>query len=86
MTASVTFSPRKSSAAFFSFWSTLALTSGGDTGLPRTSIAVSPFEARTALYGTRLISSCTSSKRRPTNRLALKMVFSGFVTAWRFAI
>src|ERR1700688_3910233 len=33
----------------------------------------------------RFISSLTSSKRRPIKRLIEYTVFSGFVTAWRFA-
>ncbi len=45
----------------------------------------SPFDARTTSYGTIFISSLTSSKRRPMNRLMEKIVFSGLVTAWRLA-
>ncbi len=71
MTASVTFSPRKSSAAFLSFWRTFAETSCGLNSLPRTSNALSPLGARTVLYGTRLVSSPVSSKRLPMKRLAL---------------
>ena len=45
----------------------------------------SPFEARSTVYGTIFISSDTSSCFRPMNRLIEKTVFSGLVTAWRFA-
>ena len=43
--------------------------------------------AGTILYGTRSMSFATigSSKRRPISRLIAKNVFSGLVTAWRFA-
>jgi hypothetical protein len=41
--------------------------------------------SRATRYGTIFISSDTSSKRRPMNRLIENTVFSGFVTAWRFA-
>ena len=81
MTASVTVVPRYVSAALFSFWSTLALTSGGVTILLRMEKAASPFTPRTILKGMRLSSPLASSKRRPMNRLALKIVFSGFVIA-----
>jgi hypothetical protein len=54
--------------------------------LPRISIVASPFDARTTLYGTRLISSLTSSNRRPMKRLTEYTVFSGLVIAWRRAI
>src|SRR5687767_9574476 len=46
------------------------------------AMSLGPF---TILYGTRLISSGTSTMRRPMNRLMEKTVFCGFVTAWRFA-
>ena len=36
-------------------------------------------------YGTIVISSETSSNFRPMKRLIEKIVFSGFVTCWRFA-
>ena len=49
------------------------------------STRTSPFEACTTLYGTILLSSLISPNLRPMNRLIEKMVFSGFVTAWRFA-
>src|SRR6476661_6770541 len=37
------------------------------------------------LYGTRLVSSCTSLRRRPMKRLIEKTVFWGLVTACRLA-
>src|SRR5688572_25872622 len=46
------------------------------------AMSLGPF---TILYGTRLISSGTSTMRRPMNRLMEKTVFCGLVTAWRFA-
>ncbi len=68
MTASVTFSPRWSSAAFLSFIRTRAEISGGVSFLPRISISASPLELRTTLYGTRFASCPTSSNRRPMKR------------------
>ena len=41
--------------------------------------------SRPTRYGTIFISSFTSSCRRPMNRLIENTVFSGLVTAWRFA-
>jgi hypothetical protein len=49
MTASVTVSPRKSSAVFFIFCSTFAETSGGAIFLPLTSTQASPLSALTIL-------------------------------------
>src|SRR5688500_18294538 len=45
----------------------------------------SPLLARSTEYGTIFISSDTSSNLRPMKRLIEKTVFSGLVTAWRFA-
>ena len=58
---------------------------GGDIFLSRTSIHASPFCARRTLYGTRDASDVTSSNLRPMKRLIENTVFSGLVTAWRFA-
>src|SRR6185436_10408416 len=72
----------------------MAEISGGEYVLPRDSTQASPFFAATVLYGTRAASPFeplpargfdTSSYLRPMKRLIEKMVFSGFVTAWRFA-
>jgi hypothetical protein len=48
-------------------------------------IRTSPLPARSTAYGTIFISSFTSSNFRPMNRLMENTVFSGLVTAWRFA-
>src|SRR4051794_38605992 len=85
ITASVTGSPRYASASCFSFWSTIALISGGAYSLPSTSTRTSPFEPCTTLYGTIVISSFTSENFRPMKRLIEKIVFCGFVTCWRRA-
>src|SRR5215813_10414141 len=55
--------------------------------LPRLSTQASPLSPGMILYGTRSISRLTigSSMRRPISRLIAKNVFSGLVTAWRFA-
>jgi hypothetical protein len=55
--------------------------------LPRLSTQASPLSPGMILYGTRSMSFLTigSVKRRPIKRLIAKKVFSGFVTAWRFA-
>src|SRR3954453_22237739 len=55
--------------------------------LPRLSTQASPLWPGTILYGTRSMSFLTigSSMRRPINRLIAKNVFSGLVTACRFA-
>src|SRR3954449_791440 len=64
-----------------------ALICEGAYFLPRLSTQASPLSPGTILYGTRSMSRLTigSSKRRPTSRLIAKNVFSGLVTAWRFA-
>src|SRR5580704_10188629 len=49
------------------------------------SMRASSCSPLTTLYGTRRISSPTSSKRRPMKRLIEYTVFSGFVTACRLA-
>jgi hypothetical protein len=88
MTASVTGSPRYASASAFSFCRIIALISGGRV-LARSPIftLASPFDDAETLYGTSFRSRCTSgsSSLRPMNRLMLKTVFSGFVTACRLA-
>src|SRR6516165_7030119 len=55
--------------------------------LPRLSTQASALSPVTILYGTRSMSFFTigSLKRRPIKRLIAKNVFSGLVTAWRFA-
>src|SRR5712672_1503833 len=55
--------------------------------LPRLSTQASPLSPGIILYGTRSMSRLTSgsSKRRPISRLIAKNVFSGLVTACRFA-
>src|SRR3954452_12369117 len=55
--------------------------------LPRLSTQASPLSPGMILYGTRSTSFFTigSVKRRPIRRLIAKNVFSGLVTAWRFA-
>src|SRR5437588_12553361 len=55
--------------------------------LPRLSTQASPLSPVIILYGTRSISFFTigSVNRRPISRLIAKNVFSGLVTAWRFA-
>src|SRR5436853_3106404 len=64
-----------------------ALICEGAYFLPRLSTQASPLSPGMILYGTRSMSRLTigSSKRRPTSRLIAKNVFSGLVTAWRFA-
>src|ERR1017187_1109709 len=85
MTAWVTFSPKYDSAASLSLVRIMAEISGGEFFLPLMSTRASPLSPRTTLYGTIFISSFTSSKRRPMNRLMEKTVFSGLVIAWRLA-
>ncbi len=85
MTALVTGWPRYSSAACFSFCRIIAETSGGEYSLPPALTRTSPLLARTIEYGTIRISSETSSCFRPMKRLMENTVFSGFVTACRFA-
>ena len=53
--------------------------------MPEAWTRASPFDASTTLYGTIFCSSETSANLRPMKRLMEKTVFSGFVTAWRFA-
>ena len=53
--------------------------------MPSIATRTSPFLALTTLNGTIFCSSLTSSYLRPMKRLIEKMVFSGFVTAWRLA-
>src|SRR6266581_4433739 len=54
---------------------------------PRLSVQASPLSPGMILYVTRSMSRLTigSSIRRPIRRLIAKNVFSGLVTAWRFA-
>ncbi len=85
MTAFDTGWPRYSSAACFSFCRIIAEISGGEYSLSAAEMRTSPFDARTTRNGTIFISSFTSSNLRPMKRLIEKIVFSGFVTAWRFA-
>src|SRR5690606_16399979 len=49
------------------------------------STRTSPFGPATTLYGTIVSSSLTSASLRPMKRLIEKIVFSGFITAWRLA-
>src|SRR3954447_21653720 len=85
MTASVTGSPRNASASCLSFWSTIALISGGAYSLPSASTRTSLFGPWTTVYGTIVISSFTSENLRPMKRLIEKTVFGGFVTCCRRA-
>src|SRR5437764_13629168 len=64
-----------------------ALICEGAYFLPRLSTQASPLSPGMILYGTRSMSRLTigSSKRRPIRRLIAKNVFSGLVTACRFA-
>src|SRR5271168_4689920 len=64
-----------------------ALICEGAYFLPRLSTQASPLSPGMILYGTRSMSFFTigSVKRRPIRRLIAKNVFSGLVTAWRFA-
>src|SRR6266550_5076726 len=87
MTAWVTGSPRYASAVSFIFCRMNALIWDGAYFLPRLSTQASPLSPVMILYGTRSMSFFTigSVKRRPIRRLIAKNVFSGLVTAWRFA-
>ena len=85
MTALLTGWPRYSSAACFSFCRIIAEISGGEYSLPWALTRASPLLARTTWYGTIFISSLTSSNLRPMKRLIENTVFSGLVTACRFA-
>ena len=53
--------------------------------MPSAVTRTSSFGPFTTSYGTIFISSETSSCLRPMNLLIEKIVFSGFVTCWRFA-
>src|SRR5919107_534273 len=70
MTASVTRSPRYLPASSASLRSTRALISSGEYSLPRTLNRASPSGPATTSNETALASDSTSSKRRPTKRLA----------------
>src|SRR5437763_11562610 len=85
ITAASTLSPRYASASVFSFWRIIALISGGEYCLPPASTRASPFGPRTTVNGTIVSSSFTSASLRPMKRLIENTVFSGLVTAWRFA-
>src|SRR5436190_1144525 len=63
----------------------IAEISGGEYCFPRMSTRTSPFGPATTLYGTIVSSSLTSASFRPMNRLIENTVFSGFMTACRFA-
>ncbi len=67
--------------------STRAEISGGAIFLPFASTHASPLSALVIVYGTILMSRCTtsSSKRRPIRRLIANSVLLGLVTAWRLA-
>ena len=88
MTASVIVSPSFASASSFSFLSTIAEISGGEYVFPPTSTCASPFPPCPILKGISLMSLCTSGSLnfRPIILLIEKTVFSGLVTAWRFAV
>ncbi len=85
ITAESTVSPSFASASAFSFCRIIAEISGGEYCLPRTSTRTSPLGPATTLYGTIVSSSLTSASLRPMKRLIEKIVFSGFITAWRLA-
>ena len=87
ITASVTGSPKKSSAVFFIFFNTSAEICGGASLSPFTFTHASPLSALVISNGIMSISRFTSasSKRRPIKRLIANKVFLGLVTAWRFA-
>mmetsp|Transcript_78629 Transcript_78629/g.208688 ORF Transcript_78629/g.208688 Transcript_78629/m.208688 type:complete len:244 (+) Transcript_78629:213-944(+) len=87
-TACGTVRPRYASAVSFIFPSTKAPIWLGEYFSPCASIQASLVEgALTTLYGRCFMSFfvASSSKARPINRLAANTVFSGLVTAWRFA-
>ena len=85
ITAESTLSPSFASASARSFARIIAEISGGEYCLPPASTRTSPFGPGTILYGTIVSSSLTSASLRPMKRLIEKMVFSGFITAWRLA-
>src|SRR3954454_23670708 len=85
MTALSTVSPRYASASCLSFCRIIALISGGEYSLSPANARASPFCPETTRYGTIVSSSLTSASLRPMKRLIENTVFSGLVTAWRFA-
>src|SRR5450759_5314297 len=76
MTASLTLSPRYSSASRLSFCRIIAEISGGVYVLPPISTMASPFGPAWTWYGTMVISSATSPYLRPMKRLIENTVFS----------
>jgi hypothetical protein len=85
ITASVTFSPRKSSAACFSFCSTIAEISGGEYCLPRISTHASPVEFCATLYGTAAHFVADLAELATHEPLYRVHGVLGLVTACRFA-
>src|SRR5215218_9852222 len=85
ITAESTVSPSLASASALSFCRIIAEISGGEYCLPPALTRTSPFGPATTLYGTIVSSSLTSASLRPMKRLIEKIVFSGFITAWRLA-
>ena len=85
ITASVTVVPRCSSAVCFNFCKTIAPISGGVYDLSPAFTSIEPFLFLLTLYGTSFISFSTSLNILPIKRLIEKTVFSGLVTACRFA-
>ena len=67
--------------------STRAEISGGASFFTLASTQASPLSALAIVYGTILMSRCTtsSSNRRPISRFMAYRVLVGFVTAWRLA-
>ena len=84
-TASVTGSPSLASASALSLPRIMAEISSGENSPPPALTRASPLSPAMTLYGIIVISSETSPDLRPMKRLIEKMVFSGLVTAWRFA-
>jgi hypothetical protein len=68
MTASVTSSPRYSSASLFSFWRVIAEISGGEWSLSSTFTRTSPPGPEMTSYPTRRASASTSLNLRPIKR------------------
>ena len=85
ITAESTVSPSFDSASAFSFCRIIAEISGGEYCSPCAFTRTSPLGPATTSYGTIVSSSLTSASLRPMNRLIEKIVFSGFITAWRLA-
>ena len=87
MTAWVTSSPKYDSAVSFILPRMKAEIWEGEYFSPLASTHASPLPPSMTLNGRFFLSlaKCASSLRRPTRRLTPKIVFSGFVTAWRFA-